>query len=170
MWALRFLRNGNPHFEAYANTTFRDLPNLNHLFSVFVLSVIFSCHVKCHRDSSRGFFLLPSNNPRNRHWSLCLGLSLMALSVQFTGEEPLCGTIGQSAPYWIKCCHPALEEVQGGIVFWPSQLMTSRKSSGGGLTKPILACKNRCLNYIFSEMCSLFLWFVVLKENNKHRC
>ena len=78
----------------------------------------------------------------------------MALSVQFAGEEPLCGTIGQSALQRLKCCHPALEEAgeeRGGIVFWPSWLRISRKSFGGSSTKVILACKNRCLHFTCSE-------------------
>lgn len=75
----------------------------------------------------------------------------MALSVQFAGEEPLCGTIGQSALQRLKCCHPALEEVgeeQGGIVFWPWRLVTSRKSFGGGLTKVIWLAKiDACISF-----------------------
>jgi len=80
----------------------------------------------------------------------------MALNVQFAGEEPLCGTMGQSALQQLKFCHPALGEAgekPGGIMFWPSRLMSSRKSFGGGSTKVIAACKNRFLHFMCSEIC-----------------
>lgn len=80
----------------------------------------------------------------------------MALSVQFAGEEPLCGTVGQSVRQWLKCCHPPFEEAgeeRDGIVFHPSWLMTFKKGFSDSSTKVILACENRCLRLICPRIC-----------------